>query len=89
MFILKNNRNRLTIQDNMRCVINVCVKTDQFRFSRVKVNLVSIRKFFTSGDYTSQTLWGWGNQHESLVIGVCILLSLFILLLCCIYVNFG
>ena len=56
MFILKNNKNRLTIQDNMRCMIDVCVKTDQFRFSRIKVNLVFISKFFTNGDHTSQTV---------------------------------
>ena len=43
MFILKNNRNWLSIQDNMRCMIDICVKTDQFRFSGVKVNLVFIR----------------------------------------------
>ena len=56
MFNLKNNRNWSTIQDNMRCMIDVCVKTDQFRFSRIKINLVFIGKFFTSGDHTSQTV---------------------------------
>ena len=57
MFILKNNRNGLIILDIMRCINNVCVKKDQFRFSRIKVNLIFISKFFTSGDHTctSQT----------------------------------
>ena len=56
MFIFKNNRNWLTIQDNMRCMIDVCVKTDQFKFTRLKVNLVFISKFLTSGDHTYQNV---------------------------------
>ena len=57
MFIIKNNRNWLTIQKN-RCMIDISVETDQFRLSRIKVNLVFISKFFTSVNLTSQTVQG-------------------------------
>ena len=71
MFILKNNRNWLTIQDNMRCMIDVFVKTDQFRFSRIKINLVLISKCLVHiNSYALKNR----NSHN-IIMNVCLYLA--------------
>ena len=52
--IFVNNRYRLTIQLYMRCYSITCIETYQFRFCRIKCNVVFLGKFFTSCDHTKQ-----------------------------------